>query len=113
VLPQRPGHGKTGGPYLEDQRGCARADYRLAGLGTADSIETALRFMTAQSYVRRDGVVIVGQSAGGWGSVALASLNPPGVKAVIVFAAGRSGRVARGATVEPAISLDFQGEDPF
>src|SRR5262249_16339147 len=28
VIPQRPGHGDTGGPYLENQNGCDNADYR-------------------------------------------------------------------------------------
>jgi len=92
ALPQRPGHGRTGGPYLEDQGGCANADFRKAGLATADSIETALRHMTALPYVRRDKVVLVGQSAGGWGALALASRHPAGVAAVISFAGGRGGR---------------------
>jgi pimeloyl-ACP methyl ester carboxylesterase len=34
---------------------------------------------------------VVGQSAGGWGALALASLNPDAVKAVINFAGGRGG----------------------
>ena len=34
-------------------------------------------------------VIVVGHSAGGFGSLALASLNPPGVVAVINFAGGR------------------------
>jgi dienelactone hydrolase len=93
VLPQRPGHGETGGPYIEDQHGCAQADYRRAGLATADSIAAAIGFMTRQDFVRRGGVVVVGQSAGGWGALALASRNPPNVKAVINFAGGRGGRV--------------------
>jgi dienelactone hydrolase len=91
AVPQRPGHGKTGGPYLEDQGGCSNADFAKAGLATADSIETALRYMTAQPYVRRDHVVIVGQSAGGWGALALASRSPAGFSAVIRFAPGRGG----------------------
>ena len=28
AVPQRPGHGKTGGTYYEDQGGCANADFR-------------------------------------------------------------------------------------
>src|SRR5438093_304979 len=34
---------------------------------------------------------VVGQSAGGFGAMALASLNPPGVRAIIVFSGGRGG----------------------
>lgn len=92
ALPQRPGHGETGGTYLEDQDGCDSADYRRAGLGAAVSIEAALRYMVAQPYVRRDRIIVVGHSAGGWGAVALGSRNPHGVKAVISFAGGRGGR---------------------
>lgn len=94
AVPQRPGHGETGGPYLENQGSpCERADYRKAGLAVADSIEAAIAYMTRQSFVKRDGIVVVGQSAGGWGALALASRNPRQVKAIINFAGGRGGRV--------------------
>jgi dienelactone hydrolase len=92
AIPERPGHGRTGGPYLEDQGDCDEADYRRSGLATAASIEVAITFMTAQPFVRRSGVIVVGQSAGGWGGIALASRNPPEVKAVINFSGGRGGR---------------------
>ena len=35
----------------------------------------------------------MGQSGGGWGAIALASLNPSSVQAIVTFAAGRGGRV--------------------
>jgi dienelactone hydrolase len=93
AVPQRPGHGETGGPYLEHQGSpCERADYRKAGLAVADSIEAAIAYMTRQPFVKRDGVIVVGQSAGGWGSLALASRNPPQVKGIVNFAGGRGGR---------------------
>jgi dienelactone hydrolase len=92
VLPMRPGHGETGGRYLEDQKGCDDADYQTAGQATAVSIEAAITYMTRQPFVRRNGVVVVGQSAGGWGALALASQNPSGLRAVINFAGGRGGR---------------------
>jgi dienelactone hydrolase len=38
-------------------------------------------------------MVAVGQSAGGWGTLALASRNPRGVAAAINFAGGRGGRI--------------------
>jgi len=92
VLPQRPGHGETGGPYFEDQGMCEDPDYRQSGVRTADSIVAAIDDMRAQPFVQRTGVVVVGQSAGGWGGLALASRNLPSVAAVINFAAGRGGR---------------------
>src|SRR5664280_240761 len=42
LVPERPGHGATGGRYLEDQGGCDQADYSRAGYATADSIAAAL-----------------------------------------------------------------------
>ncbi len=92
VLPQRPGHGETGGPYFEDQGRCDSPDYRRAGLRTAESIEAAISYMKAQPFVRSSGMVVVGHSAGGWGALALASRNPEAVQAVINFAGGRGGR---------------------
>ena len=91
AIPERPGHGSTGGAYLEDQHGCEDADYRSAGLATAASIEVAISYLTTLSFVRRNNVVVVGQSAGGWGALALASQNPSGVRAVINFGGGRGG----------------------
>ena len=86
LVPERPGHGATGGRYLEDQGGCDEADYARAGRATADSIAAVLDFMRGQSFVRRDGAVIVGHSAGAWGALALAGRNPPGVSVIIAFA---------------------------
>lgn len=92
VLPVRPGHGATGGPYFEDQGRCESPDYQKAGLATADSIQAAIDYMTAQPFVQKSDVVVIGQSAGGWGALALASRNPKGVSAIINFAGGRGGR---------------------
>ncbi len=91
VLPQRPGHGETGGPYLEDDGFCEAPNYARAGNATADSIAAAVDFMTRQPFIRPDGVVVVGHSAGGWGALALASRNPPAVAAVINLSGGRGG----------------------
>jgi dienelactone hydrolase len=92
LVPERPGHGSTGGRYLEDQGGCDEADYARAGNATADSIKAALDYLFGQSFVRRDSAVIVGHSAGAWGALALAAENPLGVAAIIAFAPGRGGQ---------------------
>jgi dienelactone hydrolase len=92
LVPERPGHGATGGPYLEDQGGCDEADYSRAGRATADEIAAAAGFVRKQSFIRPDGMVIVGHSAGGWGALALAGENPQHVSAIIAFAPGRGGR---------------------
>jgi dienelactone hydrolase len=91
LVPERLGHGATGGRYIEDQSGCDEADYTHAGRATADSIAAALSYLREQSFIRKDDAVIVGHSAGAWGALALAHENPQGVSAIVAFAPGRGG----------------------
>ena len=91
LVPERPGHGLTGGRYLEDQGGCDEANYSRSGYATADSITAALDYLRGQPFIRRDGTVIVGHSAGGWGALALAAEGPQGIAMIIAFAPGRGG----------------------
>jgi dienelactone hydrolase len=91
LVPERPGHGATGGKYLEDQGGCDEADYSRAGHATADSIAAALTFLREQPFIRRDGALVIGHSAGAWGALALAGSHPKGVAMIIAFAPGRGG----------------------
>jgi dienelactone hydrolase len=91
LVPERLGHGATGGRYLEDQSGCDEADYLHAGRATAEEIAAALDFMRGQAFIRQDGAVIVGHSAGAWGALALAGENPKNVSGIIAFAPGRGG----------------------
>jgi dienelactone hydrolase len=92
LVPERLGHGATGGKYLEDQGGCDEADFSRAGRATADEISAALNYLRGQSFIRQDGAVVLGHSAGGWGALALAGENPPGLAVIVAFAAGRGGR---------------------
>ena len=91
LVPERPGHGATGGRYLEDQGGCDEAEYARSGRATADAIAAAAGFVRKQPFVRPDGMVIVGHSAGAWGALALAGEDPKDVSAIIAFTPGRGG----------------------
>jgi dienelactone hydrolase len=91
LVPERLGHGASGGAYLEDQGGCDDASYDRSGRATADQIALAMQFLRAQPFIRKDGAVIIGHSAGGWGALALAGYDPKAVSAIIVFAPGRGG----------------------
>jgi len=91
LVPERPGHGATGGKYLEDQGGCDEADYAKAGRATADEIAAAVGLVRKQPFIRPDGLVVIGHSAGAWGALALASEDPKNVAAIIAFAPGRGG----------------------
>jgi dienelactone hydrolase len=112
LVPERPGHGATGGKYLEDQGGCDDANYSRAGYATADSIKAALGFLLRQDFIQQGGAVVVGHSAGGWGALALASEDPKAIAAIIVFAPGRGGHAndAPGQVCAPQALVASAGE---
>jgi pimeloyl-ACP methyl ester carboxylesterase len=91
LVPERPGHGATGGKYLEDQGGCDEADYAKAGRATADEVAAAMGFARKQPFIRPEGMIVVGHSAGAWGALALAGEDPKDIAAIIAFAPGRGG----------------------
>ena len=91
VLPLRRGYGETGGTWAEAYGSCQTPDYFNAGLQGAADIRATVEFMRGQPYVASDRTIVVGQSAGGWATMALSSLNPPGVPGMVNFAGGRGG----------------------
>ncbi len=91
VLPLRRGYGATGGRWAEDYGRCDTPDFVEAGLQTAADIQAAIDYMRRQAFVSPERALVVGQSAGGWGTLALSSRNPAGVPAMIDFAGGRAG----------------------
>ena len=72
---------------------CDNPNFRGPGLAIATLNEWVIENMQKKKQIAPGKVIVVGQSGGGWGSIALASRNPPSVRAVITFAAGRGGRV--------------------
>jgi len=87
-----PEHGLYG-PFFSKVGKCSNPNFRAPGLAVAQVDLWIIDYMAAEKRIMPTGVIVVGQSAGGWASIALSSLNPPQVKAIIVFAAGRGGRV--------------------
>lgn len=91
VLPLRRGYGETGGDWAENYGACRDPDYYRAGMASAADIIAVLAHFQPMANVRADRILVVGWSAGGWASLALASQNPAGVFAIINFAGGRGG----------------------
>lgn len=98
VLPQRRGHGATAGDLAEGQDSCARPDHYAAGQTAADDIETAVKFMSRQSFVDARTILAVGISSGGWASLALSGRDIPGLRGVVNFAGGRGAYAGGRAT---------------
>lgn len=72
---------------------CDNPNFRGPGLAIATLNEWVIDYMSKKKMIQPGKVIVVGQSGGGWGSIALGSLNPSSVQAIITFAAGRGGRV--------------------
>ena len=91
ALPLRRGYGESGGHWAESYGKCDSPDYYNAGLQGAADIKATIDYMRSQPYVAPDNTLVVGQSAGGWATIAFSSLNPPGVPGMVNFAGGRGG----------------------
>jgi dienelactone hydrolase len=87
----RRGYGETGGRWAESYGSCANPDYIRAGIETARDINAAVEYLTALPFIEPTDAVVLGQSAGGWGTIAYDGLPHPKVRAFIVMAGGRGG----------------------
>ena len=81
------------GPFFSKIGKCTNPNFRDAGLAVAQVDLWIIEYLTTEKRIVPKDVIVVGQSAGGWASIALSSVNPPQVKAIIIFAGGRGGRV--------------------
>jgi dienelactone hydrolase len=102
VAPVRPGYGFTAieiperglfGLFFSGVGDCTDANFRDAGLAIASINTWIIDYMSKQPFILGNEIVVVGQSGGGWGAIALASQNPTSVRAIIGFAAGRGGHL--------------------
>lgn len=93
AFPLRRGYGETGGAWAEAYGKCDNANFLAGGAATADDIEAALAHLRTLPLVETANTIVIGQSAGGWGTLALAARNPPGVRTFINFAGGRGAKL--------------------
>src|SRR3979490_157286 len=87
-----PEHGLYG-PFFSKVGKCSNPNFRAPGLAVAQVDLWIIDYLATEKRIIPKDVIVIGQSAGGWASIALSSLNPPQVKAIITFAAGRGGSV--------------------
>lgn len=83
ALPMRQGFSRSGGAYIGG--GC---NVQANGLMQAEDLIAALDYLTRQSYVDAERIVMVGQSHGGLSTMAFNAIGYPGVRGVINFAGG-------------------------
>jgi dienelactone hydrolase len=81
------------GPFFSRIGNCINPNFRDAGMAIAQLDLWIIDYMASENKIVPKDVIVIGQSAGGWASIALSSMNPSQVGAIITFAAGRGGRV--------------------
>jgi len=89
VVPTRRGYGESEGAWAEGYGSCADPDYYRAGLETARDVRSAVDAVRGAPWADGTRIVLVGQSAGGFGSVAAATQPLAGLIGVVNFAGGR------------------------
>jgi dienelactone hydrolase len=92
AMPLRLGYGELaslGDP--EDNMGCDHPRYQPAGEAAALQIVAVATHMQAQHDIDTTKLVLVGQSVGGFATVAANALRPAGLIAAINFAGGQGG----------------------
>jgi dienelactone hydrolase len=94
VAVSRRGYGESDGPFVEDAGRCDARDYLRAGRESGEDLRGAIGWLAAQAWADPKQVLLVGVSAGGFASTALAAEPPPGVVGIVSFAGGRGSRAA-------------------
>ncbi|MBP0492316.1 alpha/beta hydrolase family protein [Pararoseomonas indoligenes] len=92
LAPLRRGYGPSGGAWAEEYGRCEDPDYARAAAETGRDIRAAIALARGLPGIQPDGIAVIGQSAGGWGVLALAADPPPGTSAFVAVAPGRGGR---------------------
>jgi dienelactone hydrolase len=91
IVPIRRGFGATGGVFMEEYRSCHAPDYFFAGQQAARDLIATIEFARTLVFVDRERILLVGQSAGGFASLAASSESPSGLIGVVNFSGGRGG----------------------
>jgi dienelactone hydrolase len=120
VAPIRVGYGPTGGPDREYSGGkfdsfgtcTTKPDFRAVADAAAQATLAALDWVRAQPWADKNRMVLEGQSAGGFATVATVARQPQGVIAYINFAGGSGGLPERapGHSCDPEQMRDVMAE---
>lgn len=83
LVPMRQGFSKSGGSYIGG--GC---NVESNGRVQAADVKAVLDDVVTQPWADKQRMLVLGQSHGGWSTLAFGALNYPGVKALVNFAGG-------------------------
>lgn len=85
----RRGYGASDGPLADRYGSCDAPDYPHAAQEAARDVAAIMSYGQKLPFVNSAQVVLMGKSAGGFASLALAAQQPAGLRGVINFAGGR------------------------
>ena len=85
----RRGYGASDGPLADRYGSCSAPNYQRAAEEAARDVAAIMRYGQSLPFVDSGNVVLMGKSAGGFASLALAAQRPVGLRGVINFAGGR------------------------
>jgi dienelactone hydrolase len=83
LIPMRSGFSKSTGNYIG--AGC---NIGSNGESQAEDVKVTLDYITQQSWADKQRIIVLGQSHGGWTTLAFGTFNYPGVKGLVNFAGG-------------------------
>ncbi len=92
VVPMRRGYAGSDGGWIADSIGsCSNPDYSSSAREASRDIAAIISYVKSLPYADVQRILLVGTSAGGFTSLAAASLNIEGVIGAINFAGGQGG----------------------
>ena len=83
IMPMRQGFSKSTGSYIGG--GC---NIESNGLQQAEDVKATLDWVISQSWADKSNILVMGQSHGGWTTLAFGTSKYPGVKGLVNFAGG-------------------------
>ncbi len=92
AIVMRRGYGGSGGGWAESFGPCGSPDYVSAAAAAVADLKGVVAFLRQRPDIDATRIVAVGQSAGGFATVALTADPPAGLVAGISFAGGRGSR---------------------
>jgi dienelactone hydrolase len=107
LIVMRRAYGLSDGAYAEGSPRCGPADYLRSANESARDLRAAVEAMRSRIDITTQGMIAVGQSAGGLASIAFAAEKPAGLAGVINFAGGRGSRGDNNVCGEDALVEAF------
>lgn len=101
LVPMRRGYGASPGDFAEGFGSCAAPRFDKSGSESARDVLSAIDYARGRATLNTQQIVLVGQSAGGFASLAAAAQTPAGVVGVINMAGGRGGNGRDGMPCAP------------